>query len=605
MQRHTSVPLLPGFTNTHPLPHVGRKAKPQKLVYLHNTAFDHPVEDKNAPTLDHEEMTALMETMKHPPLATSKSESQLLLPAAERQAQRRKLAVPSMGPSWIKHDKQCCRFFGYFQESVVENNTENARFRYVVMIYYLEDGTCEVNEQKIENAGMYQGKMVRRHCIVKPDGSFLSLNDLRCGINLEIYGRVYRIVGCDGFTRWYYAQNGIEAGEEEDAPKDQFLLAEREKKKKAKLEIKAARQIKESQKYNEKLIGGNPDGNLKLEQFLLNDLKVLQFYCYWDDETTYGNRTYYVMSFFLATNEMQIAEVFQRNCGKAKFPLLWKKAKLVKAPSINIYPGMLQADQDMYMPEDFKTGGYFEIYGRKLYIYDCDPFTYQFYLQWNNVKQDRMEMHPPAVVEYMKIISPHIGLGGPEDSLATCYALWPKAPLQEVERPMKFGGKILRFEAKFENIVYEEDTERRFIIIFNLANFNTGVFESRRRNSGFMEGKFADSGKRMNPFTKDYFKPIDFFTGSLIRVSGQTFRILRPDEYTLKYMEQHPADFPYSDLTQILAKISPDALAGKEIITPDELLTTTDLNDQEVITLLRSHGTPGSVEIPVASLMQN
>ena len=63
--------------------------------------------------------------------------------------------------------------------------------------------------------GLWEGAMVRRHCIMnKDETAYMGLDDLKCGKNIEIYGRTYHIVGCDAFTRWYYVQSGIEVGEE-------------------------------------------------------------------------------------------------------------------------------------------------------------------------------------------------------------------------------------------------------------------------------------------------------------------------------------------------------------------------------------------------------
>ncbi len=293
---------------------------------------------------------------------------------------RRQEAIPSHGPAWLKHDKQVCRFFAYTQESVTESNTENSRIRYCTIFYYLEDGTTQLTERKSVNSGMPQGALVCRHCIRKADDSIVGLDDLRCGTNIEIYNRVYRVVGCDAFTRWYYAQNGIDVGDEEDVPLDAWETKKRAEQEHA--EKSAPREVVEGQVYNEKSIGGNRGTNNRLEQFLKNDLRVLRFYCYWDDRTLYGTRQYYVLSFFLASNHIQIADVLQRNSGRDPYPVFYKKGILRKNPTLGITPGMLEPDAEIYMPRDLISGTSLNIYGRKLFIYDCDPFTREFYRRW-------------------------------------------------------------------------------------------------------------------------------------------------------------------------------------------------------------------------------
>ena len=73
----------------------------------------------------------------------------------------------------LKHDKQCCRFYAYTQEAVSESNIENSRIRHVTILYFLEDGTMQLTEHKTDNSGLWQGALVRRHCIGKPGGGFL------------------------------------------------------------------------------------------------------------------------------------------------------------------------------------------------------------------------------------------------------------------------------------------------------------------------------------------------------------------------------------------------------------------------------------------------
>ena len=48
----------------------------------------------------------------------------------------------------------------------------------------------------------------------KDESAYMGLDDLKCGQNIELYARVYHIVACDEFPRWYFLQNGIEVGEE-------------------------------------------------------------------------------------------------------------------------------------------------------------------------------------------------------------------------------------------------------------------------------------------------------------------------------------------------------------------------------------------------------
>lgn len=96
---------------------------------------------------------------------------------------------------------QVLSFFGYFQEPVVESAIENFRVRKVVVHYYLDDDTLHINEKRIDNSGIPQGTFLKRHKVPKEEGGHYTWKDLNLGMDLPVYGRVFRIVDCDEFTR--------------------------------------------------------------------------------------------------------------------------------------------------------------------------------------------------------------------------------------------------------------------------------------------------------------------------------------------------------------------------------------------------------------------
>jgi len=124
---------------------------------------------------------------------------------------------------------------------------------------------------------------------------------------------------------------------------------------------------------------GQPPADLKLVQFLQNDRKVLRFKSYWDDPTLYGNRIYFTIHYYLADNTCEINEAHARNSGRDGYPVFYKRGKMLKNNRINAYPGMLEPDPQVYMPEDLVVGEPIDVWGRKIVLYDCDDFTQNFY----------------------------------------------------------------------------------------------------------------------------------------------------------------------------------------------------------------------------------
>ena len=74
-------------------------------------------------------------------------------------------------PTFVKLDKQVLRFYGYFQEGVVESALEAHRIRRVIINYYLEDSTISVTEPKQQNSGIPQGVFLKRQMVLRADDS--------------------------------------------------------------------------------------------------------------------------------------------------------------------------------------------------------------------------------------------------------------------------------------------------------------------------------------------------------------------------------------------------------------------------------------------------
>ena len=70
----------------------------------------------------------------------------------------RSLSSPQM-PKYVKTDKICLRFYGYFQESVDASPDEVSRIRPVTIYYFVIDDTIKMVEPKSNNSGMPQGHL--------------------------------------------------------------------------------------------------------------------------------------------------------------------------------------------------------------------------------------------------------------------------------------------------------------------------------------------------------------------------------------------------------------------------------------------------------------
>merc|ERR1719277_68692 len=110
----------------------------------------------------------LAEQLKTPGWRLATSERPTTAPQIE-DAVAKNCRHPREAPAWLKHDKQVLRFYAFFQESVVERADENSRYRSVIIMYFMEDGTIRISEPKVENSGIPQGMFLKRHKVPRDD----------------------------------------------------------------------------------------------------------------------------------------------------------------------------------------------------------------------------------------------------------------------------------------------------------------------------------------------------------------------------------------------------------------------------------------------------
>lgn len=518
----------------------------------------------------------------------------------EREAMRelaKNTYKPAQAPAWLKHDRQVLRFYAYFQEAVTEDAKENYRIRQCTICLFLEDGTMMVTEPKVMNSGIPQGAFVKRHRVPRPaemGGGYYTFEDFRLGETLTIYSRAFRILDCDDFTREFYAEAlGAPLGQEEDAPQDTFAVT---MKNKSKENGGFDRDMVDNLEYRHLALGGNRK-NGKLEQYLENDRKVLAFQCYWDDHTLYGARMYFTLHYFLSDDSVEILDNHIRNSGRDTYPVFWRRSKLVANPHTSAAPGMLEPDAVIYRPEDLIVGQSITVYNRQLHIFDCDDFTRSFYQTYLDIVQPKIVIETPGPIHAALNPPPHNGVGQEEDSLANCLHLVPKAAKKDINKLMAEDGKTIRFEAVMTN-GRAEDENRKFVVVYYIADGTVGTYEMQVRNSGHSGKKFAVKGRKRNPATGNWFQPQDFFIGATLDIHSAPLCLIKADEGSMKYMEKFCDDFPFADVDQILAKLSPlkGDIAQADSVMPDDLQQLAyqrlglELVEHELVTLARALG---------------
>jgi len=452
-------------------------------------------------------------------------------------------------PAWDAFDRHVLRFYGWFQEAVVETNLENYRVRHCAILYYLEDDTCHVTEKKMDNSGIPQGQLIRRHRFPGPDGGYLGWADLQVGNVLNIYGRAIQLCDCDGFTRQFYETQGMDQMPGEPLEQDAFMKTMM-KEDGPKGLPKTAERL-----YREVALGGGHI-NTDMQQFLEWDRKVCRFYAIMDDlSMPQFERRPFQLLFFLADDTVEIREQYPLNCGRDSFPIFYRRNKLPRGPAALHGPLDQPKGKDTYVrAEDFGVGQPVQLLGYNFFVYDADEFTRQYFSEELGTQLDpRTDVRLPERAVPRPPTPKYTGYGSWEDSMGSVHSLMPKPPKRDMVKLYEQDGKVLRFTAQFHGSKVE-DQDRLFVINFHLFDDTVSIHEPPQRNMGIVTGRYLEKGIHVNQITGQIFKDTDLRPGSIVKVYNREFEIVDMDEYTRKHVEEGGNIRTY-DLAAVLEKI--------------------------------------------------
>jgi hypothetical protein len=433
---------------------------------------------------------------------------------------------PDYVPAHVAYEHLVLRFYAYFRESVPESRAESSRVRYVRVHVYLEDGTVMIEESPVRNSGIPQGVILRRMPVANPAGGLYAIRDFNVGVSLNIFGITYRIYACDEFTEDYFKSEGMPLNDFESAPDDLYTIKRR----------LTDRPIRISYTNTDKV---------NLRRFLDLDGKVLRFYCTWDDRrAVFGERRKFVLHFFLVDGTIEIRQVLPLNSGRDPVSRFLSRTRLEK-------PG----SGEYYLASDLQIGAVVDVFGRSFFLYDADTFTKQFLdskygpHNWTPIDIDETCARSSS---HRAKTPPYNGWGDEEDSLGSVHRLNPRPPRKDIAKLIANDGRVLRFSATLKS-PQPQDSRRRFVIVYYLADDTVAVFEREQRNSGFLAGRMIQRGRWKNAAVGNRnFLAADFKVGDEVTINGFTFLTNEADEYALNYMEAQAQEFPQANLVDIV-----------------------------------------------------
>ncbi|KAI9343610.1 hypothetical protein BDR26DRAFT_858407 [Obelidium mucronatum] len=434
-------------------------------------------------------------------------------------------------PAWLAFDRKVLRFYAYFQEAVHEKREEQYRVRKVNIYFYLEDDTIHVSEPKYPNSGIPQGTLIRRHRIPKNNsaiGQHYTITDLNVEKEVTFYGRTFKLVGCDQFTREFLTNLKIKVPTGSEFPPDQYQIQRKELLSR----MKATRPCVP---------------NTSLKKFLENDRHVLRFYCIWDDtNTVFGDIRHMVVHYYLSDDTIDIHESIPSNSGRQPNSMFLRRCKLPKHAT----PGASSLSAtipDVYFTErDFTLGAVLHLNGRPFVICDCDEFTKEYYREKYGL--ETFDPVRPEDYDEIPIEDPvqELAKQNRVESMVPNTASNNQAASSSEKKGFRktYDGLFLRYLAVLKT-TKQVDCDRKFVISLYLADDSISVFEPHQRNSGIMGGKFLEKGKIKKPDGVSFYESSDFYIGAELTFHSHTFIIRSADEYALVFMSQHSEEFPH------------------------------------------------------------
>ena len=122
-------------------------------------------------------------------------------------------------PCLVDSAVQVLRFNAWFEEAVPNDPKVASRVRYFEILFYVVDGTIEVNESNV--ARYLKRTRVPKGAAPRPGEpvtTALGMEDLAVASDLTIYSQTFHLVSCDSFTRAFYAEQGVEQAADISAP---------------------------------------------------------------------------------------------------------------------------------------------------------------------------------------------------------------------------------------------------------------------------------------------------------------------------------------------------------------------------------------------------
>lgn len=492
-------------------------------------------------------------------------------------------------PLWLTLDKKVLRFFAYYEEEVRESTIETNRVRKVYIQFHLNNGIIGVTETPfIKNSGLRRGLTVAPS---KAPG--IDVFSLCIGATLHFRGIDYHLVDCDAFTREFYEVMEMPQPEPLPYPFDAFeyrALQPPPPMDEGHIDLRNFVEVKAAKVAGTHASLLTPEERAKARDFYLHDREVLLFFATWDKRK-------FRIQYYIADGTMSVMFEPADNDGRDRHPVFVRRTKvprdtkalLLNPETVNRPQGPVQK---FISAEDFRTGTTVDIFSRVFFIYDCDPYTREFY-QKKGIdmpsfprpfcEHDFPETAKNALTQKKVLLNEKEASATNEERLgksekdsahgANAAMESEKATTQQkpgacsmvfedhvfCKNPLKmnrFAQDVFRFGARMLDRC-PEDIGRRFIVCYYLSDDTMSIYEIMINNSGHLGGKIF--ARRQVTSMND---PRSLKIGGRVTLEGITYVLEEMDERTKKYVDRGFPDMDevYYHTKDLLDKVKQELL---------------------------------------------
>ncbi|ESL08434.1 hypothetical protein TRSC58_03863 [Trypanosoma rangeli SC58] len=494
-------------------------------------------------------------------------------------------------PEWRSLDDKVLRFFAYYVERVDESMVERMRVRKVKIHFYLRDGTLVVVETPaVANSGLPAGTIVSR---CKIDG--VDFFALYVGSSIRVRGLEYMIVDCDAFTRDFCAAMGTTQPEPLGYPEDAFedsVKVEKAPMDEHHIAMRRTMEIIAAGVTGAKATLISPEERNKARNFFEHDREVLRFLAVWEQRL-------FRIQYYIADKTISVMLEHARNDGRDPNPVFIRRTLIPKDPKV-----ALRDTETLNVPlgspvayvtdEDLRTGQTVNLFTRDFYIFDCDPYTRDYY-EARGIKQPafpkpsteadtlvpKAEAPPPTTTQLPSIKS----VQG-----ASTMVFEDTVAHKDRLKLTRFMNDVFRFAARRVN-PSPEDEGRRFLFCYYLADDTVSLYELVVANSGHDGGKcFARS------VVPEINEPGKLYVGAKVKLAGATYELIEMDERTKRYIAMgmpvmEESYFQTQDLIERVRHVILQRFLGATDVFRRFKSTTEGLNREDLKRLFAECGT--------------